>query len=1280
MSNLVSRWILVPNGSFIESDGEHYIGISIHLTFRNKSETEQIPVPKFTDLVREILGTPIPFRIKFKSNDEEFVEDINNNWVKPKKFLLNERKSDSFWENIFVKDGEFAAIPPTSGHSFDVSENKLVSFHSDDVKEHGLTEIGKSADVYELDKQLDRIIESNLRKGPEIADFNLASNVIEMIEEREEVWEAISRAAESDDDFAEEEFNYDTIFGYLSQHVPVLEALGLIVNMKIPVTKLSQSLFEKGTMELMPGSWDSIMENKLVESSKEFMKSHFFYGKLVENKPECFLLNSKVEAESGYTYSMFDYKKNDVEIKQIDPDIKGFTLKSFIEKKSAKKASQEDMPQLPTGGLIFMNKKKTKNEFNIDSDASDLNFYEQDAISGVRPGVYHPSIGNLISLCERNTRYKATGEGEIYDGENDGNVVVDSAVEIMNRNNVRADASSDKYFEFRGFSFALPHPVYGGDSNKEDIEDSSEVLEHVSKTFEICNYYKTEGIKIKTVNLPLRYGLEYGFFLANSYINGYSLPVKTTAGKIECTISDMFGDVRFDAFFSHNDKRINSVKYRRVEPVPPPGVYLDTPLEEIVTSAAGGELPRVIKGKEGESMMNLVTKKRSSVKKATRYILPPPTSSSVAEQFGKYDNISPNDSYDLHKNRAGKQMKEVYDETIKVLPDPLVVRFRISILNKTTKTVLAEEECDFYRGSNWPDYKVWKLETDIGDEVTMKVKKFNQSITLEIPLGDEVEISISSVLPKSKDIGIQSDKNGTDYLWYSYLLSKGIGSISSEILGGNHVNFSPPINLSALSAIKEPPQILFGESIGKEFTKVFRENGSNLAKLICDLKIENKFYNDLIMHSKWEEYIDDPKSNADPSEPIKNKELTLEAKCNEDWKNTGAFVFETDQLDTKHRKKHVVLKGSNAFDQYFHDSKDSEWSEYEIVHIPSTKKPDIPSINKIVPLFFSKFQYDGSDRIRHEGITLPASQYGGVQYEKKGNLLRIYIERGWYSSGEGEKFALIVNKRNSSFELANDLLCSNIGRDYLDATGDQADLLTAESFKTEKYDNVISFDTNRDAVIFSPKFDSSSNLWYVDIELNLKKALYYPFIQFVAARYQQHSLDGLYFSDLVISDFCQITQDRSLNVNYLVGESPFRGEKYSYAKIQLSNTAQIRPNNKFFACLQSNSYNSNNVDDSLWFRNNETEFYDEEVIDWVSSNDGWVELDPNKAKLLRIDAKRRNNFKVVIYEIESYSYDLAGENNTPILPYNKPDQNSPIDQTARIVFASDFGMRDSFYR
>ena len=267
------------------------------------------------------------------------------------------------------------------------------------------------------------------------------------------------------------------------------------------------------------------------------------------------------------------------------------------------------------------------------------------------------------------------------------------------------------------------------------------------------------------------------------------------------------------------------------------------------------------------------------------------------------------------------------------------------------------------------------------------------------------------------------------------------------------------------------------------------------------------------------------------------------------------FYVKHNFSDSKHRIVEYKLKAGSRFVEFFpkqtlnetDDSEFSVFSETVKVNIPSSQAPAAPKVAFIIPFF--EWEFKSNERRR------------------MGNRLRIYLERPWLSSGEGEKLAIIISnqpKYEEEYEVSKDhphgkyQYISKWGRD-ITTFGTNLLPLTAENFankisiennltinnllfkqrKIEKITEVgkpsyvkITNDIKKPfaAIVYDVSLDSENNYWYADIEFEGVNS-YFPFIQLSIARYQRNSIPGEELSSNILCDFIQVAPTRTISYN-----------------------------------------------------------------------------------------------------------------------------------------------------
>jgi len=199
--------------------------------------------------------------------------------------------------------------------------------------------------------------------------------------------------------------------------------------------------------------------------------------------------------------------------------------------------------------------------------------------------------------------------------------------------------------------------------------------------------------------------------------------------------------------------------------------------------------------------------------------------------------------------------------------------------------------------------------------------------------------------------------------------------------------------------------------------------------------------------------------------------------------------------------------------------------------VPSSARPVLPQAEWILPAFAW------------------SSGQGGLSSTRQGRTLRIYLARPWFTSGVGERLAVVLRPANSSDNDARDALVTRWGLDPITRGGNlptggfggfprRNDFVGGTSVTNV---DLAEFATRVDLVTYEvgahnadgavSGFDEERDLYYVDITLNTAAA-YRPFVRLALARYQPDSVSGLELSPVSIVDVVQLEPDRSATVRF----------------------------------------------------------------------------------------------------------------------------------------------------
>ncbi|MCC7451536.1 MAG: hypothetical protein IT324_29270 [Anaerolineae bacterium] len=227
--------------------------------------------------------------------------------------------------------------------------------------------------------------------------------------------------------------------------------------------------------------------------------------------------------------------------------------------------------------------------------------------------------------------------------------------------------------------------------------------------------------------------------------------------------------------------------------------------------------------------------------------------------------------------------------------------------------------------------------------------------------------------------------------------------------------------------------------------------------------------------------------------------------------------------DTKHHRVSYTAVATSRFREYFPPTLDfTRSSDSVIVEVPASTRPDAPRVQYVIPTF-------GWERQTATNLKRSVRFGGG---------LRIYLERPWFSSGADELLGVVVRSDYGKADHeawkpfvtqwgADPIWQSNSLSSFPTTDVFPDALLTETGLTLEQHTPLNSGgQPGQVAVVGYPvHFDETRNLWYADITINC--GVYSPFVRLALARYQPYALADAKLSRVVLSDFVQLTPDRS---------------------------------------------------------------------------------------------------------------------------------------------------------
>jgi hypothetical protein len=232
-----------------------------------------------------------------------------------------------------------------------------------------------------------------------------------------------------------------------------------------------------------------------------------------------------------------------------------------------------------------------------------------------------------------------------------------------------------------------------------------------------------------------------------------------------------------------------------------------------------------------------------------------------------------------------------------------------------------------------------------------------------------------------------------------------------------------------------------------------------------------------------------------------------------------------DLGDTRHRCINYRATASSRFREYFTEPGlvFTRTSDPIMVDVPSSVRPLAPDVLYVVPTFGWE---------RQESTNLKTA----VRF---GNGLRVYLNRPWYSSGEGELLGVVLwpasqpAPDDSQRETYKEFI-TQWGLDPTWQSGSLSAAPTVDDLTTAaRSAPALTLDETSqpvDVAGHTVAFDPDRKLWYCDIVFSNPDA-YGPFVRLALARYQPSSITGVELSHVVLADFAQLAPDRSASLS-----------------------------------------------------------------------------------------------------------------------------------------------------
>ncbi|MCX7597622.1 MAG: hypothetical protein N2512_01955, partial [Armatimonadetes bacterium] len=345
----------------------------------------------------------------------------------------------------------------------------------------------------------------------------------------------------------------------------------------------------------------------------------------------------------------------------------------------------------------------------------------------------------------------------------------------------------------------------------------------------------------------------------------------------------------------------------------------------------------------------------------------------------------------------------------------------------------------------------------------------------------------------------------------------------------------PPRELILTHATQQP---LFVPDLTK-MTATRPFFGATYAELDGGLPCSGKSTQKFEIFAEWDEWID-PLGKPGP-EQVHGKVRAAEKTPDRSSDVLPLGKARHEFHDTKYRKVRYTALATTRFQECFDRNaiasgtmKITRASAVREIDVLSSARPAAPKVLYVIPAFGWTETSGG-----------PA---GPISRTREGGWLRVYLERPWFSSGDGELLGVVLPQAPqwtpagvpTPWATLTETYTTRWGTDPIwQSAPTKADLAPVDfpaAAATETNLTLEEAPGFRVSVAgHNVEYDPDRQLWYSDIQINYGKA-YFPFVRLALARYQPNSLKtdkgDCKLSRVVMAEFAQLAPHRAATLTF----------------------------------------------------------------------------------------------------------------------------------------------------
>ena len=769
--------------------------------------------------------------------------------------------------------------------------------------------------------------------------------------------------------------------------------------------------------------------------------------------------------------------------------------------------------------------------------------YADQLTRGYRIDVRDMASGQWRSLCSRQVRYRSaswTWPGGDAWLEDEG--VIEPTAHVDQHAEQSSLRATEDLFEWDGWSLVVPRPDH---STANDSASTNQCPPDSAPPL-------ASTLQVPAGSLqPQRFGHCYQFRARTVDLAGNSLSVDEADS--------------LEQLLQVDDLVTRPVCYLRVESAKPPVIVRATP-------RGAGEAGDVIVLRDAESPRHRTTEFRV-------HVLPPEVALRIAEKHGVFDGMSATDSWRLIHNHRGRlafetsrdEEKEEDEDarhlTIRepsaarqlytpYLPDPMVKR-AVLILPDGAGTVQMPAFDDLPSDAKASEFaRSCSLVVRAG-KGGIRAHVAERQVVLEVPLGRVQTIRIAASLSPDElalcafaQLDWQPGRNRDQR---QAAIEQSLPAAAAR---GGAPLLAPSRTMTIIHATQRP---LTSPQFARALILPRAPNTSTAILADDTLEFDRPSTGRIDIYARWEDPVDNP--GDDGWRVTRNEIHAGGVRIDDD--GGGDKPLDPAELgksprsplahdfgDTKHHEVTYQAVGMSRFVEFYPASLTADpanvtrSSRPVTLHVPSTAPPAPVDVAYVIPTF------------RRKDSELDRTDTGTERRtEQIGEGLRIYLNRGWFSSGKGEQLAVVV-----ATTATPDHLMSHASSWGMNPIRDSAPLpgpLRLEHIwgGAERIHDWPLEAGSVGLVIVDVEFSEEHGLPYADIEF-LSQRSFMPLVRLALARYQPHAIDNCKLSRIVHADFVPLAPGRAVTVKQ-TGRATWSLTMYGHSYRQPDDTTSV---------------------------------------------------------------------------------------------------------------------------